>query len=188
MSHVKVVIDRVEDILSGLRSLEKAEVMVGVPEETADREDDDERGITNAALGYIHEYGVPDKNIPPRPFLIPGVKNCTGRVARVFKAAAQEALDGKKTTDKTLETAGMIAASSVKKKIQSGPFAPLKPSTIRARKYSRGTKRRRRNEEAYLAMIKDGASPANAQAEAGIKPLINTTQLRNSITYVVKKK
>ena len=187
MNHVKIVTDRVQEVLSGLRSLEKAEVLIGIPEETTDRSDD--QGITNATIGYISEFGSPEKNIPARPFLIPGIQNCTGQVARVFKAGAEQTLDGQQNVaEKTLETAGMIAASSVKKKIQSGPFVPLSPDTIRNRKYNRGTKSRRASETAYLAMINEGANPAYAQSAAGINPLINTGQLRNSITYVVKNK
>jgi hypothetical protein len=57
---------------------------------------------------------------------------------------------------------------------------------IDGRKYARGTKSRRESEEAYLGLIAKGMDPGAAQADAGIVSLINTGQLRNSITSVVR--
>ena len=52
---------------------------------------------------------------------------------------------------------------AIKAKITDGPFEPLKPSTIAARKSKR-----------------------KSRSNADIKPLIDTGALRNSISYVIR--
>jgi hypothetical protein len=75
----------------------------------------------------------------------------------------------------------------VKAKTSSNIPPPLKPSTIRGRKYLRGTQSRRAGETKYSALVKGGMAPAAAQRAAGIVSLVNTGQLRNAVTYVVRK-
>jgi hypothetical protein len=63
---------KLEDIRAMHPGLASTEVLVGFPEDTTerDKEGDDparERGITNAALGYIHDQGVPEVGIPSSP-------------------------------------------------------------------------------------------------------------------------
>lgn len=77
--------------------------------------------------------------------------------------------------------------NEARRMINSNIPPPLKPRTIRDRRKSRGTKTRRPNEDLYLSLIAQGVEPGVAQDQAGIISLINTGQLRNSITYVVKK-
>jgi hypothetical protein len=114
----------------------------------------------NALLGYVHEYGSPAQNIPARPFLHPGINNARAGIERHMKKAAQLALLGKSDeVTGELEKVGLIAMVSVQRKINAGPFEPLKPATLAAR--------RRRG-------------------RTGTKPLIDTTQLERSITYVVR--
>ncbi|MNT58599.1 hypothetical protein D3C72_1960450 [compost metagenome] len=94
--------------------------------------------------------------------------------------------DGK--LDAELNAAGLIAQAGARNRITSSNYEPLSPSTIRNRRKSRNTQSMRAEEQKYLDMVANGASPAQAQADAGIQPLINTGQLRNSITYVIRKK
>jgi hypothetical protein len=106
-----------------------------------------------------------------------------------LRGAAVAALDGKPDqADKELVAAGLIAESSAKREISTGDFIPLKPETVAWRFLARGTKTRRASEERYLELIDQGVSPADAQRVAGIRPLINTGQLRNAITSVVRTK
>jgi hypothetical protein len=69
--------------------------------------------------------------------------------------------------------------NAVRTKITDGPFAPLADSTLRAR-----ARRGRKGAVAELKSRAQGNAPNNANA----KPLIDTGQLRKSITYVVRKK
>jgi hypothetical protein len=73
--------------------------------------------------------------------------------------------------DRALNSAGLIAVSSVKKKIQEGLQPPLKMGAIRAR-WNRQKKRRGKT------------IPIDFVAEA--KPLINTGAYLRSITYVLQ--
>lgn len=156
---VTVLKDDSARILRAIQDMARKEVLVGIPADKTGRKDGE---ITNAALGFIHENGSAARNIPPRPFLLPGVKAASAKCAEVLKSYAQKAITGAATIDQGLNAAGLIAQASVKKRIQSGEgFAPLKSSTLeaRARKGAKGT-----------------------------KPLIRTGQLLNSITYVVRDK
>lgn len=188
MSRLSVKTDNVKAVLRSLQDLVGQQVLVGIPEST-DSRDNDSGPVNNATLGYIHEFGSPAANIPARPFLIPGVESIEGRAAEQLKKAAQSAVagDSKKATQ-YLNAAGSIGQSGARDKINSGPFVPLKPSTIRNRHRGRGTASMRQSEQDYLKMIASGMDPQSAQDAAGIKPLIDTGQLRNSITYVVRKR
>lgn len=159
MSGFKITRDDSRKVLKAIHSMGKKRVLIGIPADATARKGDP---ITNAALGYIHENGSAARNIPPRPFLVPGVAAASQRCAEVLKGYAKKSVNGESTIDKGLNAAGLIAQASVKNKIVSGDgFAPLKASTIEARKRK------------------------NAQGE---KPLIRTGQLLNSITFVVRDK
>lgn len=188
MNRVSVIIDRVPQVLDELRKLTGKQVLVGIPDATTDRAQA-QGPITNAALGYIHEFGSPAANIPARPFLTPGVQKSLPTATRALRKAADAALDGNRAqVEKNLQIAGMVAASSAQLEIQTGNFEPLKPATIANRRRSRQTQSMRPEERRYLELIAKGVAPAAAQAEAGIRPLINTGDLRDSITSVVRSK
>lgn len=189
-SRVTITKDKVNSVIGAITQLVGKQVLVGIPEaETARQDDGSNSHPTNAGLGYIHEFGSPRANIPARPFLIPGVRKATSSVMPHLRGACAAALDGKPdTADKELVSAGLIAESSAKREITTGDFVPLKPETVAWRFLQRGTKTRRASEERYLDLIDQGVSPADAQSAAGIRPLINTGQLRAAITSVVRKK
>ena len=145
-----------------LELLLKREVLVGIPAANAarDPEPGETTAATNALIGYVMEYGSPAQNIPARPFLHPGVANARAGIELHMKKAGQLALRGKADEiGQELEKVGLIAAASVQKKITEGPFQPLKPDTLAAR--------RRRG-------------------RTGERPLNDTGQLRRAVTYVVR--
>jgi hypothetical protein len=184
---VEITKDNFFKVFEALTSLTGKSVLVGIPEDENKREDDG--AINNAALGYIHEFGSPEANIPARPFLIPGVKNAEPDTARELRKAAEEALNGDmKLADRALNRAGILAVNEVKRVIQSNIPPPLQPETVARRHKSRGTKSMRDSEKVYLDLVAKGTDPEAAQTEAGIVSLINTGQLRNSITYVIRGK
>lgn len=191
MASRRVIItrDRVNSVIGSITQLVGKQVLVGIPDANNSRQQASSPGpINNASLGYIHEFGSPAKNIPARPFLIPGVRNSTPQVMPHLRGACAAALDGKPATaDKELVAAGLIAEASAKREISTGNFVPLQPETVAQRYRSRDTKSQRASEIHYAQLIAGGATPAAAQSAAGIRPLINTGQLRNSITSVVRK-
>lgn len=156
----KVVLERV-------KALTRSEVLIGIPDANAARtkeEDEDQKGepITNAGLGYAHEFGLPEKNIPARPFLIPGVADVKDRVAKVLGTAVKKTLSGDADAAETaLTRVGLIAETAVKSRIDEGPFVPLAPVTLAQRK---------------------------RRGRTGEKPLIDTAQMQRSVTHVVRPK
>lgn len=191
MKGVYLKIDKVNEVLKSIQQLSKRDVLVGITNKTSERREEEGGSVTinNAALGYIHEFGSPSQNIPPRPFLVPGIQKSSDDWMPQLRKAAEASLNGQgKSSINALEKAGTIAERGAKTKISEGPFEPLKPSTIANRRKSRLTQRMRKSEKEYLRLIGEGMDSAEAQAEAGIKPLINTGSLRNSITHIIRDK
>lgn len=146
--------DRTAEVARLLRTLGENQVLVGVPQSTAGRQDG---GINNPSLAYLHDRGSPANNIPARPFLEPGVEAAAEGIAQVLARAASSALAGQQNAAlRGLNQAGLIAQASIQRKIVDGPFVPLKPETVRRKGSSR--------------------------------PLIDTGQLRQAVTYVVRPK
>lgn len=135
-------------------------VLVGIPSDDKTRKDSDP--INNATLLAINNFGSPANNIPPRPVMAIGIRNAQDAIAAQFKTAAQKALSkGFSAVDVAYERAGIIASNSIKKAIndQEGIKGPSE-ATLKTRK---------------------------AEGFAGTKALIVTGQMRNAITYVVKR-
>ncbi|WP_425530049.1 hypothetical protein, partial [Stenotrophomonas maltophilia] len=65
-----------EAVLSAVADLVKTKLLVGIPAETADRaaEAGEPQPPNNATIGYAMEFGLPERNIPARPHLLPGVQ------------------------------------------------------------------------------------------------------------------
>lgn len=142
-----------------LRALERREVLVGIPAETNTVRGEE---MNNATIGYIMENGAPEMNIPARPHLIPGVEAVKDNVVTQFRMIAKRQLKGdKEAAEQGLNRVGLIAQNSVRKMINSGISPALAPSTLAAR--------RRRG-------------------RTGIKPLVDTAQYRNAVTYVLRSK
>lgn len=180
---VIVKVDRLAEVVKSINALTGKDVLVGIPDTMTERKPDEEADhgpMTNATLGYIHEFGSPAANIPARPFLIPGVKDGRKQYENRLKKAAQLALDGNTSgVEAQLSMAGQEARDAVKAKINSGGFEPLADATLR-RRAAKG----RKGAAAELASRRAGNAPGTDLA----KPLIDTGQLRNSITYVVRGK
>jgi hypothetical protein len=121
---VKITIDKVPGIQKALKDLGSARVMVGIPAKAAQR--DPHPGETktpnNAELGYIHEFGAPEMNIPARPFLMPGIENKKEPIVNKLKAAGQAALDGKpEIVQRHLVNAGETAVAGVQDRCSPVP-------------------------------------------------------------------
>jgi len=155
----KKIIDRLPAMKTTLEKMVKQAVYAGVPSDHSQRK---EAGKNNAALAYIHDNGAPEANIPARRFMRPGMNSIKGKVAKVLGGAAKAAMDSNTDAiDQGLNKAGLLAQNSIRKVINDGVDPPLAESTLAAR--------RRRG-------------------RTGTKPLIDTAQLRNSISYVIRNK
>lgn len=162
-SGVTVLLDRTQEIAKSLAALADQSVLVGIPSDKNSRDADGTPGpITNAELGYLHENGMPEMNIPARPTLLPGVKGSKGEWLHYLRDAASEALAGNSSgVDKNLSAAGLTAVNAVRAYItDSSNYVALSAVTIANR-------------------LRKGRT--------GTKPLIDTGQFRKAFTYVVRK-
>nr|DAI72346.1 MAG TPA: virion morphogenesis protein [Caudoviricetes sp.] len=167
MSSVKIRADNAASVLAGLDRLSKMDVLVGIPESNAVREDGEE--LNNAEIGYLQSTGATvrlggqEVTLPPRPFLDIGVEDSAKVTAEHLKTAAGLALDGNFTgAERELTSAGQLASDAAKRVITDGDrLIPI----------SDMTKANRR-----------------AQGLPGDKPLYAHGYLLRSITYVVRGK
>lgn len=183
---VTKISDNMGGIQKAVAALLKSHVVVGIPDSTAERkpEDGEKSTASNAQIGYAMEYGEPDKNVPARSFLIPGCDDAKLVVTdRLLKAGLAALTGDVSAVEKGLTAVGIVAASAVKAKITDGPFAPLSERTIQAR-----AARGRRGAKQFLKLRAQG-TPEDVLNEVGlVKPLIDTGQLRRSITSIVRTK
>lgn len=107
-------------------------VKVGVLGKSAPREG----AIDNVGLAVVHEFGVPSKGIPSRPFLRSTFDAKKDDWNKLLARMVVQALAGKLTVHQALGLLGQRAAADVKRRITSGNnFVPNAPATI-ARKGS----------------------------------------------------
>ncbi len=168
------------------RELVQQRLLVGIPDSTAERKpaDGEKQTANNAVIGYTMEFGDPDRNIPARPFLTPGIDAVRDKIADALKTAGSEVLTGNAgAVERGFAKAGLIAVSSVQAKITDGPFAPLSQRTIEAR-----ARRGRRGARQYLKLQAQGTPDDILQGAGLVVPLVDTGQLRRAITFVLRDK
>lgn len=182
---VKMTKDNVASVLRSIQQLASNEVLIGIPASTTERQDGE--AINNATIGYIQERGSPAANIPARPFLVPGVQDAQERVAAALKKGATSAMSGDATAaDAALHKAGLIGQNAARAKINSGEFEPLSPVTLQLRYWAKqGVKITGKTVGYAAVLVNKGLA---SYPGVSTKPLTVTGQLRNSITYVLRKK
>ena len=128
-------------VMRGLMSLTDVDVIFGFIE---DKNEERQKGdpLTNATLGYIHEYGSPAAHIPKRPFLQPAFERKRDWAVKQLRSAVLEAIDGNKAALKTaLTLVGTAFRDQAKANIiEQYKMVPLSEETLEARR-RRGLKR-----------------------------------------------
>ena len=147
----------VPEFNKALKKLTGHDIVVGVTEETAPRDDEADRN--NAEIGYIAEFGDPAQNIPQREVLQPGVESVTEDIGYCMAQATKAILSGK-PYEQWLEYAGKIGKEGVQDWIKAGDFVPLAEYTIRMRQ---------------------------ARGNFNEDPLIDTKRFINAITFDIRK-
>lgn len=142
-----------------LETLAGSEVVVGIPASKNKEHSGDEGPVTTLAeVGAIQEFGVPQNGVPQRSFLrVPLQTN----IDKLFKSLDTNLKFSQTNTNQALGKLGAKGVSIVLEAFNSsgsGTWLPLKPSTKSARK----------------------------KGGAGAKPLIDSGQLRQSITFEVR--
>lgn len=155
------VTDNTADLKAAMKALTKKAVYVGVPAEKTIRKDEDGKNlVNNAVIGYSMNNGMPEQNVPARPFMGPGIDAVADKIASLFRKAGKNAIEGNLAdVERGLNAVGLVAQISIKKTITDVIPPPLAESTL-ARRRSKG--------------------------RTGTTPLIDTAQFLNSISYVIR--
>lgn len=112
-------------------------------------------------LAAVHDTGAGRQ--PKREFLRTGLNEDKQRIIVKTELMGRAALSGNsQELNRAMHALGLEAQTAVKKKIQSGPFAPNKPATIR-----RWQK-------------KHHVTSTNK------RPLIDEAKMLNAVTYVIE--
>ena len=160
-SGVKITYDGTKKVYKAITALALEQVYFGIPQAKGPRKNDDDSPITNAEIGYINEFGSPERNIPARPHLIPGIRGNKETLVGYMKVVGVAALKGDfQARERALNAAGLSGQNAVRRMITTGPFIPLSPVTIAIRA---------------------------CRGRTGTKPLMDTGQYRAAITYVIGK-
>lgn len=183
-SNLRVTGRGMQQIADDLRLLAGLELLVGVPEDKSQREDPDSKDISNAALLYIHENGAPEQNIPSRPSMGPAIAENQDFIAESLAGIARKVVRGDQSAMELGYTRlGVRLVSAIKNKINDGVPPPLAESTLRQRA-RKGTPGGRKGAQAELERRARGEAPGTDLA----KPLVATSEMRESVTYVIRKK
>lgn len=117
---------------------------------------------TNAEIGAVHEFGVPAGEgrpaIPERSHLRSTLDEKKSEIIDLQKKLLRGVFDGKLDVEKALNVLGLKVVSDIKRKITSGPGVP--PPN----------------------------APSTIEAKGSDRPLVDTSQLVNSISHAVVMK
>lgn len=175
-SGVRTIADKTVDVAAAMRLLTRSAVLVGIPADKGGPPGKDD--VTYAEIGYIHENGAPDANVPARPFLIPGIRAAHDKIVDQLRDAGRKALEGNAGgVAKVLERAGIIGQNSVRAQFVDNDWPELAEATLN----KRGPATRDEDGE----IIKRGKT---RRERGAVNPLQDTGQLRKMVTYVVRKR
>ncbi|UNA00772.1 virion morphogenesis protein [Edwardsiella phage vB_EpM_ZHS] len=187
---VKNTKENLELLSQALVDLVETQVLVGFPDDTSDRDNEGlaDKDLTNAALGYIHDNGAPEARIPQREFMRPGIEAVQDDIADLLGRTARNTLKGggPEAVHAGLTQVGFKAANSIKRTINEGVPPPLSAVTLRNR-MRKGRKNgggARKGAMIELDRRDDGQTPSVEFA----KPLVDTAQMRNAVTFVLRNR
>jgi hypothetical protein len=148
-------------------------VRVGIP---ASKKEPGPEGTPLALIGLVMELGSPEKGIPERPTLLPGVRKGKPDFMRLNRVNLIKLLRKQMTLDAALGQLGAMAVGKVQAEVRNGDHQALAAATIEARK--------RRLSPKYRAKL---------EAKLGHpleldKPLIDTGHFIQGFTYQVLRK
>ena len=181
---IKNVHNNLSELGKAMRALTSQDVFIGIPEDKSARKEAGDTGISNAYLGYIHEHGVPEKNLPARPHLIPGIKDIQPKAIKILENAAKKALEGEHgAIAQALNSIGLLGQNAVRAKFVNNDWAPLQDSTLDYQALQK-------DENGKVLTDKKGVAKRkkSRRERERVNPLINTSQLRKAYTYVIRER
>lgn len=111
--------------------------------------------LTVAQVGAIHEFGVPENNIPKRSFIREPIINEQKKINGFIKMKFSQVAQNSMTATTALNQIGLFVSGINQKSFVKNNWTPNSPVTV--------------------------------QIKGSSKPLIDTGQLRQSISYSVEK-
>ncbi len=157
-----------DSLLKTLKYTQDNYILVGIPQKSSSREklkaSTKSNKVTNAELMYIHTNGSPANNIPARPVIEPAIEDNKEQIAKYLHKAFEAMCEGNEdVADRELHKAGTKAYKACRAWFVNpkNGWKPNSPAVIAAK-------------------LKKGSTDP--------KPLIDTGDLRKSITYVLVKK
>lgn len=173
-------------VKEAMGTLQNAKVYVGIPQAETTREDQNHE-VTNAGLLFIHTNGSPLRHIPARPVIEPSIEANHESIEQGLHATASFVLDGNIAEANTmLKKVGTLGANGAKKWFTDprNGWRQNSPETIR-RKLAKLTGKRLRKALDVLNSVNEPMPLVGNSALDEINtPLIDTGQMRRSITHV----
>lgn len=155
---VKADLSRLEKYMRDIKSNYVARV--GILGGDASAPHDSESGMTNSAIGLVHEFGSQDGNIPPRSFLRMPLETQQNKLIEIFEdhPEVKKAI-AEGNTKYALKIIGFYGEQIVKDAFRSSGFGQWKPN-----------------------------APATVRKKGSSRPLIDTGKLIASVSSDVVKK
>lgn len=126
-------------------------------------------GMTVFQIGMIHEFGVPEENIPRRSFIRVPIENNIKEITKLIENNHRLVAENSMSAKVALDRIGIKAQNTIKESFRNNDWEPNASITIEGGWMTKNGKR---------FFIKGKKST---------KPLIDTGQLIGSISYIVEK-
>lgn len=117
-----------KDVFRNIKNIKNATLNVGWFD--AKYED----GTPVSLVAMVQEFGSPEKNIPPRPFLRPAKMEHAQEWKDQFEKSIKDVHKGRKTQEDALNELGDQIISDIRQAIMDVHFPALKEETLKARR------------------------------------------------------
>lgn len=191
---VRQVADNADALRRAIAALTEQDVYIGVPADDSERGDLKRKdhgsngraggGPTNAEIAYWQENGIPSRNVPARPALLPGIRDIQGEAAELLKDAAQKALEGNENAvNAALNKIGQLGQNAVRARFVNNNWKPLADSTLDYHPLVKS------ESGETLRDKKGNPLRKKSRREKGrVNPRMDTGQNRKAYTYVIRRR
>lgn len=180
-----ITADNLREFEDALKEMGSRAVLAGFPQDKEHAREDENGNpvpITNAGIAYSMDKGMPEQNVPARPFMVQGVESVADKIVGGMESTGLAALDGNaQAVDAGLNAVGLTAQKGIRMKIRDGPFVPLAESTLKARARMGGSIAKAAKAEL------DSRAAGNEAGTDNANPLNLTGQMRNAVEFVIRK-
>lgn len=94
-------------------------------------------GLTVFQIGMIHEFGVPEKNIPRRSFIRVPIENNIKEITKLIEHNHKLVSENSMSAKVALDRIGIMAQNTIKESFINNDWKPLKRATIKRKGSSR---------------------------------------------------